>query len=176
MAAHQKGKLSIASKPAFRKEIGDLEIRQATNEDIRAVCLLCGELYEEMAILRPDCYTAGRVDEKLFERSVEDRTQELLVATDHGAIIGFVRIAERMTPSYSPNIPKKYAQIADLAVDPAFRGIDIGTALICEAKRWAKGRSLPYLDYSVLSGSGGALRLLQRESFEPVAVTMRCLI
>jgi ribosomal protein S18 acetylase RimI-like enzyme len=187
MAAYKKGELRIdrcadggwqdnqrRQRKHLERTMGNLEIRQAKKEDIRAVSLLCGELYEEMAILRPDCYTAGRVDDDWLRSAVEDHAQKLIVAAEHGAIVGFVRIAERTTPSHGPNLSKKYALITGLAVDPAYRGIDIGTALISEAKTWAKGRGLHYLEFYVLSESAGAVRFLKKEDFETVAQTMRC--
>lgn len=153
-----------------------MEIRAAALKDIGAVIMLCKELYEEMAILRPDYYTAGRFNGKMLYDAVDDGRQEILVAAEHGAVIGFVRIIERETPSYGPYLLKKYAYIDAIVVDPAFRGIDIGTALINEAKKWAKGRVLEYLELDVPSENEGAVRLVQREAFKPATQTMRCVI
>jgi ribosomal protein S18 acetylase RimI-like enzyme len=156
--------------------MAELRIRTASVDDINAIGLLCGQLYEDMAILRPDCFTARQMDDKILYEAIVDGKQEILVATAYETVVGFVRVAERETPSAGPMLPRKHAFIPDIAVDPAFRGLDIGSALINEAKNWAKDRSLEYVEIGVLSDSEGAVRLLQRENFETVVQTMRCRI
>lgn len=150
-----------------------MEIRFAEHGHIRAISLLFEELYEEMAIIRPDYFTAGRADIKLIESAIEDDRQEILVALDHDVVVGLVRIDERDTPSFSPYLFRKYAFITDIIVDSAFRGIDIGTALITEAKKWAKKRALDYLEICVLNENENAVLLYMREEFETVMQTMR---
>lgn len=151
-------------------------IETADHRHIRAISLLSSYLYEEMAILRPDYCTAGHAEERLILEAIDNNKHEILVAVDNETVIGFAHIIEKETQATGPKRPLKYAYITEIVVDPVFRGIGIGTALISAAKKWARNRSLGYLEISVLNESEEAVLLYKREAFETVVQTMRCLI
>jgi GNAT superfamily N-acetyltransferase len=95
-----------------------------------------------------------------------------LVAEVDGLVVGQLDAFTRpLPPAGSMRVPRRSASIG-IAVDEAWRGRGIGTALMDTAAAWAVGRGLDALELDVADPNADARRLYERLGYGLVAHTL----
>lgn len=153
-----------------------LTIRRAAEADIPELLRLYRILDREMAAMQPDFYCAAPRDRAFLARVIREAGGEIFVAQQDGATVGFALVREAWSPEASYILPHRFADLYDLAVEPATRGRGVGRALVQEVKRWAKGLGMEYVELSVLAENMTAAALYAGEGFRETSRVMRCFL
>lgn len=153
-----------------------LTIRRAVEADVPELLRLYRILDREMAAMQPDFYCAAPRDRAFLVRVIREAGGEIFLAQQDGAAVGFALVREAWSPEYSCVLPHRFADLYDLAVEPAARGRGVGRALVQEVKRWARGRGLEYVELSVLAENMTAAALYAGEGFREASRVMRCFL
>jgi GNAT superfamily N-acetyltransferase len=119
-------------------ETAPAHIRPGRAEDAPALARLCTELG----------YPSGEAQVRERLRRLDDADHGLFVAETpgageargEGALLGVVDVHERLVLEEDP-----FAELIALVVTGDARGEGVGSALVAETVRWARGRGLPKL-------------------------------
>lgn len=146
-------------------------IRPATLNDTDRIAELYQPLFVLMAEYQPDRWRPAEQDRGFIENAVADETFCLLVAETEDGITGFAFAQTQDTSPYTCVVPRRFGYIFDIVVDPAVRGQGTGKKLPDTVKTWSKEQGHTHLELSVLPENTGALRLYEREGYQPVIHT-----
>lgn len=155
------------------KEVDSMEIRAAVYEDIPALLKLYRDLFEEAAQLQPYNFQAAEPAQDSLKKMIDAPDSTILVAVQDASPVGFAVLAEQKTPALDCLTPHRYAYLMDLVVSPELREIGIGSGLLDAAKDWARARGLDHIELNVLPENKGAVRLYERNGFEPSLYRMQ---
>ncbi|HID7482552.1 TPA: N-acetyltransferase family protein [Morganella morganii] len=147
-------------------------IRPATLNDTDRIAELYQQLFVLMAEYQPDRWRPAQQDRGFIENAVADETFCLLVAETEDGIAGFAFAQTQDTLPYTCVVPRRFGYIFDIVVDPAVRGQGTGKKLLDAVKTWSKEQGHTHLELSVLPENTGALRLYEREGYQPVIHTL----
>lgn len=150
-----------------------IQVRRAQSADYHAACRLYAEADALHARQRPDRFRSTdrpARSRSLFDAHLDDPDQALFVAEIDGALAGLVRVQafERSDiPDVPALTPRRYAVVQELVVAQAHQRRGIGTRLMTEAHRWARGRSLAEIQLTVYDFNQPALRLYNKLGYAP---------
>ncbi|SPX94546.1 putative acetyltransferase [Morganella morganii] len=147
-------------------------IRPATLNDTDRIAELYQQLFVLMAEYQPDRWRPAQQDRGFIENAVADETFCLLVAETEDGIAGFAFAQTQDTSPYTCVVPRRFGYIFDIVVDPVVRGQGTGKKLLDAVKTWSKEQGHTHLELSVLPENTGALRLYEREGYQPVIHTL----
>lgn len=147
-------------------------IRPAALNDTDRIAELYQQLFTLMADYQPDRWRPAQQDRGFIENAVTDEKFCLLVAETEGHIAGFAFAQTQVTSPYTCVVPRRFGYIFDIVVDPAVRGQGTGKKLLDAVKDWSKAQGHTYLELSVLPENTGAMRLYEREGYQPVIHTL----
>ena len=147
-------------------------IRPATLNDTDRIAELYQQLFTLMADYQPDRWRPAQQDRGFIENAVTDEKFCLLVAETEGHIAGFAFAQTQVTSPYTCVVPRRFGYIFDIVVDPAVRGQGTGKKLLDSVKTWSKAQGHTHLELSVLPENTGAIRLYEREGYQPVIHTL----
>lgn len=147
-------------------------IRPATLNDTDRIAELYQQLFVLMAEYQPDRWRPAQQDRGFIKNAVADETFCLLVAETEDGIAGFAFAQTQDTSPYTCVVPRRFGYIFDIVVDPAVRGQGTGKKLLDAVKTWSKEQGHTHLELSVLPENTGALRLYEREGYQPVIHTL----
>ena len=147
-------------------------IRPATLNDTDRIAELYQQLFVLMAEYQPDRWRPAEQDRGFIENAVADETFCLLVAETEDGIAGFAFAQTQDTSPYTCVVPRRFGYIFDIVVDPVVRGLGTGKKLLDAVKTWSKEQGHTHLELSVLPENTGALRLYEREGYQPVIHTL----
>ncbi len=150
-----------------------MEIRLAEPNDIPDLCGLYNDFFIYNAGQQPQYYKPAAETGKYPKSVIDSQTEDIYVAMEDHAVIGFIHIAEEKTPPYDCFVPHKFAVVVDLFVKDNFRGKGVGDQLFEAAKQWAKARKLDYLELNVLAENEIGIRFYNHEEFKAVSQIMR---
>ena len=71
------------------------------------------------------------------------------------------------SPPFDGFEPRRYANVADLAVDARAQREGVGTKLMAAAEAWARDHGADSVDITVVEGNDGAAALYRSLGFEP---------
>jgi GNAT superfamily N-acetyltransferase len=135
----------------------DFEVRAAEVDEAEAIV----PLYEWL--FAPPGSKPGAWDERRAEvalrQAIESHDAVVLVASDDGALIGFLT-------GYQDLHSVRYgyrAWVEDFAVDPERRSQGVGKALLDAAKAWARERGATHLELDSALARTDAHRFYERE-------------
>jgi len=151
-----------------------MEIRLATLKDNEPICQLYHEFWKYKAKLQPMYYKAGTESGGYPKSTITNEKSDIFLAVENLIIVGFIHIKESQTPPFDVFVQHNYAEIIDFMVIEEFRKKGFGTKLMDAAKKWAKARSLDYLELFVLSDAKDELHFYEHKDFVTVSHTMRC--
>jgi len=109
---------------------------------------------------------ASRTDEAWTSRiaaAVSSRVNRVLVAHDYARMCGLVWC--KLSPS-EPGM----ADIFQMWVNPAFRGLGAGRALLKDALAWAKSEEVRCVRLGVTAADSPAMHLYKAHGFRPVGI------
>lgn len=147
-------------------------IRPATRNDTDRIAELYQQLFLLMAEYQPDRWRPAEQDRGFIENAVTDEKFCLRVAETEGHIAGFAFAQTQDTSPYTCVVPRRFGYIFDIVVDPAIRGQGTGKKLLDAVKDWSKAQGHTHLELSVLPENTGAMRLYEREGYQPVIHTL----
>lgn len=150
-----------------------MKIKIATVNEIPEIECLYQELFIEMSTLQPKYIKPAKQDVTFIRNTINHKDSDIIIAAIDNQTVGFLLIQETTTPSYSCIVEHQYAFIVDIIVGSHYQNQGIGSALLSEAKKWAKKRQLDYVELNVLSGNIGAIALYEKQGFQDMSHIMR---
>lgn len=150
-----------------------MEIKLATLNEVQQIELLYEDLFLKMSNFQPKYMQPAKQDVEFIRKIINEKGSDVIIAEIDNCTVGFLLIQELITPSYACMVEHKYAFITDIIVGTNYQNQGIGSALLLEAKKWAKNRNLDYIELNVLSENIGAFSLYERQGFNEMSRTMR---
>ncbi len=155
----------------------DFVIRKAENEDIKEITKLHSMIAEEyMPTIVPsicqysDIVVTNEEQENVIQEMMEDPDHDIIVACIEDNIVGMLSV---VTETYSDDLLKApFSTIEFIEVYPEFQSRGIGQAFILEAEKLAKAKGHQYLELQVWETNEKAIKLYNKNSFQPIAQQM----
>ena len=150
------------------------QYREATKDDLPAICMLGEEVNELHHIAWPHIFAPiGQPlrDMEHWSQSVEHENATTFVAVEAGTIAGFVTVGV-VTEIHSLLQPLRYARVGSVGVTASFRGQGIGTKLMALAEKWARERGGLDLRLHVFAFNEHALQMYKELGFEVLSHSM----
>src|SRR5215211_4849094 len=123
----------------------DFIIRPATIDDYARLDIIYSEIEQLHRAALPQIFRApdGRaLSRAYFEAMLADEQAAWLVAAGQDELLGFVTVRVVQAPERPTLLPRRYAEVNNLAVHGPYRRLGIGQALLRRAERWAAERRL----------------------------------
>lgn len=149
-----------------------MEIRIASENDIKQIEQLYKQLFSDMAKLQPQYWQKASPSIGHIKATIKSKTADILLAIMDFQIIGFALVEEQETLPYKCIVYHKFANLMDLIVDESHRGQGVGSALLTSVKLWAKNRRLEFVELQVLSENTDAIKLYESFKYRAVKHTM----
>ncbi len=135
-------------------------VRPATPADARSFLAFWTAIVEEGRYVRSERVGSPvRVYRRRFRRASTEREAQILAVDQAGAVVGHLFIQRESHP-----VTRHVATLA-IAVTAAHRGRGVGTALMAEAFRWARGAGVEKIVLSVYPHNTGAIALYRKFGF-----------
>ena len=147
-----------------------IRIRPAEPKDVDTLLALYASADETAHNFLPDFfrstseYQRSKAD---IDAQLADGDSALLVAEDERGAVGLVSVAMQSSPTFGGFVPRRYAHVADLAVDARARREGVGTQLMAAAEAWARDHDADSVELLVVEGNDGAEALYRASGFEP---------
>lgn len=151
-----------------------MEIRRATERDIKDILRLLSQVLEIHAQIRPDIFIPGTTKYKEDELSViiKDENRPVFVAEEEGNILGYCFCVIK-TPAFETTMkPQKSLYIDDLCVDSSARSGGVGKALFEYVKERAKELGCNEITLAVWEGNDGARAFYDKMGMKPKETIM----
>jgi ribosomal protein S18 acetylase RimI-like enzyme len=113
--------------------------------------------------IREDLYSRWR--EQDFQSSV---SLVAIAGQQESTVIGTIEVSSRTT-IYHPTVPRRYAYIANLAVDDGYRSLGIGRQLVAQCEHIARDWGFGHIYLHVMAENQAANHLYTKLGFEMVA-------
>jgi ribosomal protein S18 acetylase RimI-like enzyme len=152
---------------------GAVQMRPLALEDVADVANLIGDSFGIGASfgqwLRPLFKMGIREDlrSRWQDRESEDSVCWVATRVTYPEIVGTIEVSNRSTPNAAPN--KRYAYIANLAVDQEFRCLGIGKQLIGQCEEIAKQWGFSFIYLHVMAENQAAIHLYHKLGFEVIS-------
>jgi ribosomal protein S18 acetylase RimI-like enzyme len=157
----------------------DYIIRSATRDDYDGVGAVFAEVEQLHRMALPYIFRAPAgpaLNREYFESMVADQDAAWLLAEHDGEIIGFVKVQVLQAPDRPILLPRRYAQVDNLAVRADYRRSGVGRALMERAERWAAERGLREVELNVWEFNQGAIAFYEQLGYVAERRTMRRII
>lgn len=151
-----------------------MEIRKATMRDVPALRELYRALEGDAVGYQPEHFIIGTRDDRFFRDIIERPGQDILVADDCGAAVGFIHvmiIPQKRIPCLKPQTA---VYIQDLCVRADMRSRGIGTKLIRAAKAYGRANGADFIRTQVFPRNVDGLRFYERNGFCEMMKTVEC--
>ncbi len=156
----------------MNEQASSWHVRVAVREDQTAICRFWWALMEEQMASDPELWLACDARERWcrgFVTDVRSSIHAFYVAEDAaGSVVGFAH-AYLMYP------PPLYAQeleafLAEIYVEPSWRGKGVGHALVEQIRQWALSKQAKRVRLEVLARNEKAPHFWNREGFRPFSI------
>jgi GNAT superfamily N-acetyltransferase len=149
----------------------DFTIRSGRREDAADAARLWMQSAKEHTSHDP-IYTTSPGAERVMQRFLADLTSSghafLFVAEYDGRTVGFVSGELReSSPTFRP---KTWASVDDVFVEPNYRNLGVGRALVESVKAWAKKRSADGVSLQVAAANERGRKFYEDLGFREVSV------
>ena len=151
------------------------EIRAATLEDYDDLCALCAQVDALHRDNLPRRYQKPRGPAREKDDVlglIADKEVGLFVAEAAGVVVGFVNVSVCESPPIPIFVPRRYAVVANLVVDPRFQRAGIGRALMEHVHRWAAVQGASEVELTVYSFNETALTFYEGLGYTHVSSRM----
>jgi GNAT superfamily N-acetyltransferase len=135
-------------------------IRVLHRDDLAAVRGLVGELHEQMRSCDPSLPPSSVILETYFGyllKTAAETEGGVFVAEQDGVLVGHACLFGRMRSAEADEDGRMYAFLAELYVQPAWRGRGIGKALLARAERHARALGMESLELKVYAANRQAI-------------------
>ena len=123
---------------------------------------------------QPEHFIIGSRDDRFFQSIIEGSGQEILVADDGGAAVGFIHVMIIPQKNIPCLKPQTAVYIQDLCVRADMRSRGIGTKLICAAKAYGRDNGADFIRTQVFPRNDDGLRFYERNGFREMMKTIEC--
>jgi diamine N-acetyltransferase len=150
-----------------------VKIRRAVVGDEQALAALNRFVHDLHAARRPDYYRATCVDDVAawFRERLEHPLPAAWIAEEGGVAIGYVLAFFHEHPDNPFRQARRWCEIDQIAVDPAWRRRGVGRRLMQAALDEARARAFPDAELSSWAFNTDAHAMFRRLGFEPRIVT-----
>jgi ribosomal protein S18 acetylase RimI-like enzyme len=150
-----------------------VKIRRAVVGDEHTLAALNPFVHDMHHGRRPDYYKTTRVDEVAawFRERLENPLPALWIAEEGGIAVGYVVAFFHERPENPFRQARRWCEIDQIAVDPAYRRRGVGRMLMSAALDEARARGLSDVELSSWAFNTDAHALFRRLGFEPRVVT-----
>lgn len=114
-----------------------MNIRRATLEDMAQLQPLYDGQLRYMAVCQPRQYRAVKTEKDFIEHEILMEDGCVLLAEEHGAVLGFASVAMQECGEKAYRVPQRYAELGNIYVREGSRHMGIGTALFQAVWAWA---------------------------------------
>lgn len=152
-----------------------IEIRAATPEDYDDLCALCNQVDALHRDNLPHLYQSPRGparEEDYILGLIADKEVGLFVAESAGVVVGFVNVTVCDSPPVPIFVPRRYAAVDNLVVDPRFQRAGIGRALMEQVHRWAAAQGASEVELTVYGFNEAALAFYESLGYTHVSSRM----
>jgi len=146
------------------RKTSDVTVRSATPADYNSLYPIFAELGEQHASVLPEVFRRTSLEEvsQHLNSLLSEADNSLLVAESRGQVVGFIRLSIRESPDVPIMVPRRYAQVNDIAVRKDFQRRGTGEALMLEAEKWAKSKGLNNIELNVWEFNRNAFAFYQK--------------
>jgi len=147
----------------------DISIREATERDFEALCLIIEEVDRMHREVLPRRFKppAGPVREPSYIlQAIRAPEVGLFVAQNAGQLVGFVHVIVRETPDVAILVPRRYAVVDSLAVKEGMRRKGVGHALMRKAEAWAAGKGASSVELTVYAFNQAAEQFYEQLGYQ----------
>jgi ribosomal protein S18 acetylase RimI-like enzyme len=144
-------------------------IRPATPQDYKALCSILEGVDAMHRDRLPHIFQkpAGPARELDYILGlIADESHALLVAELEGRIVGTVHVAIGNAAPIPLLVPRRFAVVNSLMVEPEFRRMGIGQALMHYAERWAAARGATTVELTVYEFNQEAMAFYRQLRYE----------
>lgn len=152
-----------------------ISIRAAESRDYDDLCALCEQvdaLHRENLPYRYQKPQGPVRDKDYILALIADGEVGFFVAKAVGVIIGFVNAAICDSPPISILVPRRYAVVDNLVVDPRFQRAGVGRALMAQVHRWAEVQGATEVELTVYDFNETALGFYERLGYRALSSRM----
>jgi len=148
-------------------------IRRAVVGDEHTLAALNRFVHDMHHVRRPDYYKAPRTDEAAawFRERLQHPLPAAWIAEEGGAAVGYVLALFHERADNAFRQPRRWCEIDQIAVDPAWRRRGVGRGLMHAALEEARARGYPDVELSSWAFNTDAHALFRGLGFEPRVVT-----
>lgn len=136
------------------------EIRQATQSDHDAICLLAEEINLQHHAHSPHVFSAPpgiERDADFWRAAIDDGEGILLLAMRQQRVVGLLR-ARMLLPAETPFLRSRaVCHIGTVVVTVSMQGQGIGKLLLDESERWARSNAAEEIRLEVFDANGAAI-------------------
>ncbi len=149
-------------------------IRPAVKENHPAIITIGFETQEIHAEAYPDIFRQGvsGIPFEYFARMLASAGSTVFVAELEQHVVGYVFLSVHDTPPYEFLMPRRVAEISDIAVLKAYHSKGIGHQLFAASVEWAKARGATDLELQVWEFNTNAIAFYERLGMAPINRTM----
>lgn len=145
-------------------EIRDYDARRDREDVIRCVAALQDFERSLEPALPPGERIARRYVEAMLQRCAAYEGR-VFVASAAAELVGFVCVLARIPETAPDEYARPHAAVGELFVDPAHRGVGVGSRLLSRAEAHARVRGADRLRVQVLAANDGARQLYEGFGF-----------
>jgi ribosomal protein S18 acetylase RimI-like enzyme len=143
-----------------------------TSQDYQGFCALADQIDALHRENLPNLFqtSAGPVrDFEYFHDLLAEESVGLFSAHASGTLVGFIHVVIRDTPPMPIVVPRRFAFVDSLVVDPSVRGQGIGKALLNIAQDWAKEQGATSVELNVYEFNQRAISFYQALGYETLS-------
>lgn len=160
------------------QDIGDIihmmsNIREATIGDLEVILRLNKKLFDYETSFNTEYnldWTYSDVGRNYFKKMIEDENEIALVAESEDKIVGYI-VVSIYHHSFRKENP--IAELDNMYIEEEFRGKGIGTQLVAEAKRQAKGKGATRLKVEAAAQNEKAISFYRACGFEEFDIILQ---
>lgn len=149
-----------------------MHIRVADRKDMEQLRRLYQELERDGVKYQPEHFILGSRSDEFFYAIFENANQDILVAEDDGAVVGFSHVMILKQKNIPCLKPQTAVYIQDFGVLESEQNRGIGTLLIKASKEYGKRRGADFMRTQVFPQNMGGIRFYERNGFCEMMKTM----
>ncbi|MDA8227510.1 MAG: GNAT family N-acetyltransferase [Desulfitobacterium hafniense] len=153
--------------------IKEIKITVTTTEDLPGILGIKKKVHENFVKQRPDIYKESDIlyTNDFIESFFADASKRILVAKNHGHIIGyaFIQFVDIQLPMMTE---RTYIYINDLAVSEKYRNNGVASLLLKHIEVMAREMGAAKIELAVHVFSSNAIQLYRKNGYSPRAIRM----
>ncbi len=154
----------------------EISIRKAASQDYYGFCELVDTIDALHREHLPDMFQkpGGPAREKEYYLDlIADENVGLFLAEAGGKLAGYGHILVKEAPAIPIFVPRRYAVIDAIVVDPQYRNHGAGALLMKEMHAWAIAKGATSIELNVYEFNQAAIRFYQNLGFQTFSRKMR---